>query len=209
MTPKNHEESRRTATVQGGSHGRWFEELCRIKHLRLREIAARSEAKLLPKILHDSGGVYAFWWTGDLELLRSSACNHDLVLKGPGGREVILRIDQEWLGLSTYLPVPLYVGKTASGIRKRVVQHLMLGKERILPLGGGAKKAKAPTTTCQLRAGIEHMFPSEKDTRVIVLDNIGFSFVALHGDYHAANRFYLEDMAIGLMRPPLNVDIER
>jgi hypothetical protein len=42
-----------------------------------------------------------------------------------------------------------------------------------------------------------------------VLDSVGISFVELHGDEHAANRFYLEDLAIGLMRPPLNVDIER
>ena len=53
------------------------------------------------------------------------------------------------------------------------------------------------------------MFPEERDTRSLVLDNIGLSFVKLDGDKHAANRFYLEDLAIGLMRPPLNVDIER
>lgn len=70
-------------------------------------------------------------------------------------------------------------------------------------------KAKPPTTSCQLRAGVEHLFPNEPDTRTLVLDNVGFSFVELHGDEHAANRFYLEDMVIGLMRPPLNVDIER
>jgi hypothetical protein len=85
----------------------------------------------------------------------------------------------------------------------------MLPKQRILPLNGGAKKAKPPTTSCQLRAGIEHLFPSAKDTRTIVLQNVGLSYVILGGDDNAANRFYLEDLAIGLMRPPLNVDIER
>jgi hypothetical protein len=35
------------------------------------------------------------------------------------------------------------------------------------------------------------------------------SFVTLDGDGHAANRFYLEDLAVGLMRPALNIDIER
>jgi len=53
------------------------------------------------------------------------------------------------------------------------------------------------------------MFPSETDTRTLILDNVGLSFVELDGDDHAANRFYLEDLAVGLMRPPLNVDIER
>ncbi len=197
------------ATVHGGSLGRWFEQLCRIKYVKLRSVATASGERVSPRILPNHGGVYVFWWTGDLALLKSSACNRSLALKGPGGREVVLKIDDEWLGLSTGLPVPLYVGKTVSSIRKRVGQHLMLGSPRILPLGGGARKAKAPTTSCQLRAGIEHLFPAEEDTRTIVLDRVGFSYVALDGDSNAANRFYLEDMAIGLMRPPLNVDIER
>jgi hypothetical protein len=43
----------------------------------------------------------------------------------------------------------------------------------------------------------------------LILENIGLSYVSLDGDANAANRFYLEDLAIGLMRPPFNVDIER
>jgi hypothetical protein len=31
----------------------------------------------------------------------------------------------------------------------------------------------------------------------------------LDGDRHAANRLYLEGLAIGLMRPVLNIDVER
>jgi hypothetical protein len=42
-----------------------------------------------------------------------------------------------------------------------------------------------------------------------MLDNVGLSWVELPGDEHAANRFYLEDLAVGLMRPMLNIDIER
>ena len=76
-------------------------------------------------------------------------------------------------------------------------------------MGGGPRKGRHPTTSCQLRAGIDHLFPNEADTRSMVLQNVGVSFVALPGDDNAANRFYLEDLAIGLMRPPLNVDIER
>jgi len=56
-------------------------------------------------------------------------------------------------------------------------------------------------TTCQLRAGVEHMFPDEADPRTLILENVGLAVVELDGDYHAANRFYLEDLAIGLMRP--------
>jgi hypothetical protein len=121
----------------------------------------------------------------------------------------LVELDDDWLGLSTDLPLPLYVGKNANNISKRAGQHLTLSRIRLLPLGTGAAKQARPTTSCQLRAGVEHLFPAETDTRSLILDNIGLSFVVLDGDDHAANRFYLEDLAIGLMRPPLNVDIER
>jgi cell pole-organizing protein PopZ len=42
-----------------------------------------------------------------------------------------------------------------------------------------------------------------------MLDSVGLSFVELDGDVHAVNRFYLEDLAVGLMRPLLNIDVER
>jgi hypothetical protein len=48
-----------------------------------------------------------------------------------------------------------------------------------------------------------------KHTRDLILDNVGLSWVVLDGDEQAANRFYLEDLAIGLMRPILNIDVER
>jgi len=59
------------------------------------------------------------------------------------------------------------------------------------------------------RPGIEHLFPRMPKTQDLMLDNVGLSWVALDGDDHAANRFFLEDLAIGLMRPILNVDVER
>jgi len=196
-------------SVQGGSLGRWFEQLCRLRYERLRDATSPSGERILAEGLCDRGGVYTFWWMGGAAKLRSPGCNRNLSLKGPGGRWVRLRITDDWLGLSTGLPVPLYVGKSAASIRKRLGQHLMLGSRRILPQGARAKKAKAPTTSCQVRAGIEHLFPSEDDTRTLILDNVGLSFVELHDDEHAVNRFYLEDLAIGLMRPVLNIDIER
>src|SRR5262249_22140934 len=133
----------------------------------------------------------------------------DLTLVGPGGRAVQLRVDDEWLGISTKLPIPLYAGKTADSIAKRVGLHLRLSQGRILPLGGGAKKARRPTTSCQLRAGLDNLFAHEAASRALTLDNLGLPFVELDGDPHAANRFYLEDLAIGMMRPPFNVDVER
>jgi len=187
--------------------GRWFEELCRIKHHKLRELVVSAETSLRSKLLPQDGGVYVFWWTGDLKKLYD--CNREIILAGPGGRNVKLHFNDEWFGFSAELPIPLYVGKNADSISKRVGSHLRLAQNRMLPLGGSSKKVKPPTTSCQLRAGIEHLFPDEQDSRTLILDNIGLSFVKINGDIHAANRFYLEDLAIGKMRPVFNVDIER
>ena len=72
------------STVHGGSIGRWFEELCRIRHPRLRNLVVDDATKLRPKALPRKGGVYVFWWTGDVALLCQAACNRDLTLVGPG-----------------------------------------------------------------------------------------------------------------------------
>lgn len=197
------------SSIAGGSLGRWFEQLCRIRHQELRSIVTNRNEALTPRVLPARGGVYVFWWTGDISLLSTPNCNRDLVLVGPKSRSVHLKIDDEWLGLSTSQPIPLYVGKNADSIASRVGKHLRLKDVRMLPLGGGPQKASRPTTSCQLRAGIEHLFPRCSDSRSLMLDNVGLSFVELDGDIHAGNRFYLEDLAIGLMRPPFNVDVER
>ena len=195
-------------TLQSGSLGRWFEKLCRIRHRTLRDVTVSTGTRIASGALPSDGGVYAFWWTGPLEILRDET-TRSIVLYGPGGRQVPLEFDDEWLGLSTRLPVPLYVGKTADDLAHRVGLHLKLKEPRILDLGGSAQKQKRPTTSCQLRAGVDHIFPNERDTRALILDNIGLSYVILDGDEHAAHRFYLEDLAIGMMHPPFNVDIER
>lgn len=180
----------KAGTIHGGALGRWFEELCRIKFKSLGEIAVTSGIRISPDRLPTMGGLYAFWWTGKKSILKSKKCNRFLELKGPGGAPVKLEISDEWLGIYTNLPLPLYVGKTASNISKRIGQHLRLKEKRMLPARMSIKKMKAPTTTCQLRAGLEHLFLSEKDTRTLMLDNIGLSYVILDGDENAVNRFY-------------------
>ena len=196
--------------VHGGAFGRWFEELCRIKHESLAEVVVSGQHRLKPRVLPKSGGVYAFWWTGDRAGLSPPKCNRSMELHGPGGRPIRLHIDNEWLGLSTDLPIPLYVGKNSGNIGTRVGQHLLLGNaDRVLPRGPQDKRLRGPTSSCQVRAGIEHFFPNVTDPRSLILENLGLSYVALGGDDNAANRFYLEDLAIGLMRPPFNVDVER
>jgi hypothetical protein len=197
------------STVHAGTLQRWYEALCRIRHETLRPLVHASLRSLRPGALPAAGGVYVFWWTGSLEMLDSASCNRHIELIGPGGRPVALEIDDEWLGVEAELPFPLYVGKTADSIAKRVGQHIRINDVRTTPLFEGTRKQPRPTTSCQLRAGVEHLFPQMMDTRDLILDNVGLSFIVLGGDHHAANRFYLEDLGVGLMRPPLNIDIER
>jgi hypothetical protein len=195
--------------VHAGSQLRWHEALCRIQVEKLRDITAEGGRALRPARLPQKGGVYAFWWTGSDALLASPECNRQIELHGPGGRPVLLHLDDEWLGLPTGLPIPLYVGKNADSIARRTGQHLRLNDDRITPTFDGHRKQERPTTSCQARAGLEHLFPRMENTRDLILDNVGLSWVVLDGDDHAANRFYLEDLAIGLMRPILNIDVER
>ena len=97
---------------------------------------------------------------------------------------------------------------TPEPLKTRGRSKISLGKERILQMGKRAEREKSPTTACQLRAGVDRLFPNERNTRELVLQNVGLSYVELDGDVDAANRFYLEDLAIGLMRPPFNVGVE-
>lgn len=161
-----------------------------------------TEAQMKRGALPDTGGIYAFWWTGEIDQLRRAVQETPLSFHGPGGRSVRVQFDADWLGLDAGMPIPLYVGKS-TGMRNRIGQHLKLGSKGISTIGRGAKRA------CQLRAGIDRFFPDTANTRTIVLDHVGLSYVDLDGDTHAANRFYLEDLAIGLMRPPFNMDVER
>lgn len=104
-----------------------------------------------------------FLWTGDLELLRSPACNRFVELAGPGRRPVTLHVDDEWLGLGAALPIPLYIGKAADSLAKRAGQHLRLTDLRTTPVFEGYRKQPRPTTSCQVRAGVEHLFPTLTD----------------------------------------------
>jgi len=195
--------------VHAGSQFRWHEEICRIRVHCLRDMTQRDGRSVNGATLPKNGGVYCVWWTGDLDRLRQPDCNRSIQLAGPAGRPVTLKFDDEWLGIDTGLPLPLYVGKNAASIANRVGQHLRLKSDRITPMFEGFEKQPRPTTSCQACAGVEHLFPSLENTRDLMLDNVGLSWVELPGDEHAANRFYLEDLAVGLMRPMLNIDIER
>jgi hypothetical protein len=194
------------AKVHGGILWRWLEELCRFKVSQINDLLQDPRKSLKvgePAGLPRSGGVYAFWWVEGEGFKILASRKKTRTLPGPGGAGVPIEYDDEWLGLAAKLPIPLYVGKTAEDIHKRITQHLMLSESRTV-----LYRDKARTTTCQLRAGLDRLFP-KANVLGLIRDHVAISYVKLHGPQNAANRFYLEDLAIGLMRPPLNVDIER
>src|SRR6516162_5701371 len=96
-------------SVHAGLQLRWYEELCRIRVQRIRDVVASSARALASNRLPARGGVYCFWWTGDLKLLTSSQCNRHIKLGS-----VKLHWDDNWLGIAAKLPIPLYVGKNGS-----------------------------------------------------------------------------------------------
>jgi len=152
----------------------------------------------------DKPGVYAFWWTGDRsELLGAST---HIILAGPGGREVDVHFSDWWPKTLAY-PC-LYVGKSTN-LRKRFGQHLMRGsKGRVHTIPESGRKQKAATTACQLRYGIEHIFPKEQDPLRVISKKVGFSF-AVYRPEKIAERFFKEDLLIGTWQPWFNVDSER
>lgn len=199
------------ATVHAGGLERMMEQLCRLQLTPLgAAIRPRGDAYALRPDLSAPprrGGVYTYWWVGDMKAL--AAATRSLTLHGPGGSDVEVEFDDEWMALGAGGPVPLYVGKTAKSLRKRMGQHLLLGTAGRVLTSKGRKKPKAPTTSCQVRSGVERLFPTHERPLDIIRESLGLSFVELHDEPHAANRFYLETLAIGRMRPILNLDVER
>lgn len=150
-------------------------------------------------------GVYAFWWIGDREILLSS--NRNIVLKGPGGRPVDVTYEDWWPEDLIY-PC-LYIGKSTD-IKKRFSQHIKRKSfGRLHPKPENNCKGRPATTSCQLRFGIEHIFPEDTNPLSLIFNSVGFSY---RTDFEAnaiAERFFEEDKLIGLWRPWFNIDSER
>ncbi|MBL8992186.1 MAG: hypothetical protein JNM63_02520 [Spirochaetia bacterium] len=109
---------------------------------------------------------------------------------------------------STTRYVCLYVGKSTD-IRIRFGLHLKrksLGRLHTIPKSN--RKQKPATTTCQLRHGIEHLFPDEPDPLGLIGKYVGYSFEPFGAD-EIAERFYRENLLIGTLKPWFNVDSER
>lgn len=150
-------------------------------------------------------GVYAFWWIGTkAELL---AANRHIVLKGPGEKPVDVEYRDWWPSELAY-PC-LYVGKSTN-IKTRFSLHIKRGTEgRLHQALPGNAKAKPCTTSCQLRFGIEHVFPHEPNPLKVISEKVGFSYRTDFPDNAIAERFYEEDRLVGTWRPWFNIDSER
>jgi hypothetical protein len=173
------------------------------------------------KTIPDISGLYSFWWINsnpdDIGKLYLTA-----KLKGKQmGREYEYH-DIHWKWNLDQPYICLYIGK-ATSIVNRVNQHLLLStssdewylKEftryrnktalKIVPNKNEDLLVKR-STSCQFRAGLEHLFKHSPITLDLKLKNIGFTFL---GEKDPIERFYLEDLAIGWHRPWFNVDSER
>jgi hypothetical protein len=152
----------------------------------------------------DEPGVYAFWWIDKRSKLLAASTH--IILAGPGGKEVNVKF-QDWWTKDLIYPC-LYVGKSIN-LRRRFGQHLLRGSSgRVHNIPSSGRKQKAATTSCQLRYGIEHIFPKEKKPLVLLAKSVGFSY-AVYSPEDIAERFFQENLLIGKWRPWFNVDSER
>ncbi|WP_374090322.1 hypothetical protein [Methylomicrobium lacus] len=160
---------------------------------------------ITPNKIPAGPGVYAFWWIGDRETLLTS--NRTVVLKGPNEVRVTVEYREWW---PAELPYPcLYVGKSTN-IRKRFGLHIKRKSPgRLHESHPDHHKATPNTTSCQLRWGIEHIFPNEPNPLNVILNSVGFSYRTDFFDNAIAERFFEEDRLVGTWRPWFNIDSER
>lgn len=150
-------------------------------------------------------GVYAFWWVAPRNQLL--AANRYIVLKGPKQRHVDVQYGDWWPHELLY-PC-LYVGKSTN-IKKRFSLHIKRnspGRLHHAPVRN--IKEKPRTTSCQLRFGIEHIFPGVQDPLQVIFQSVGFSYRTDFPENAIAERFFEEDRLIGAWRPWFNIDSER
>lgn len=159
----------------------------------------------------NQGGVYVFWWlnnsTDSFEPFRGQMCSRKYKLQGKkitghkgldNYHQIEIEISDSWLE-SYKGHIPIYVGKSADCMLKRIVLHLQINQT----------KYRGKSTSDQLRRGVERLFLPHPNTTDLIINHVGYSFINLHGEEDVVNRFYLEDFAIGKLKPLFNIDIER
>jgi hypothetical protein len=203
----NNEEHRSYLNIETVRNG--IQKLRTSKIKGLKDICP-NKSSITSTELPQEGGIYVFWWIGDVEEFKKKS-NRRLILSGRKKNQeqtkICIEITDEWLDILED-KICLYVGKTSS-IQNRIGKHLQLSSERLYSLDEEIFNENAKTTSGQLRRGIEELFLGEENIRTLMLENIGLSHLILDGDQNAANRFYLEDRAIGEFFPIINIDVER
>ena len=155
------------------------------------------------------GGVYVFWWRGGAHDFYNSLQNKSLHFHGPNSIALELKITLDSLKDAENGLLPLYVGKNAADIAKRIGLHLKLKTPRTVEANAVNGICERMTTSCQVRDRLDRLFPNYQDTRTLALNNLALSYVRLDGPVSFVERFFLEDLAVGILRPIFNVDSER
>jgi hypothetical protein len=154
-------------------------------------------------------GVYAFWWRASPNAFLHAMGNRTLHFHGPGGAQLSWTLTLADLKVATNGLIPLYVGKNSSDIAWRIGLHLKLKTPRTVAAGAVGGICRRMTTSCQVRDRLDRLFPQHQDTRTVTLQNLALSYVRIDGQQGFIRRFFLEDLAIGALKPAFNVDPER
>ena len=148
--------------------------------------------------LDQVAGVYAFWFQNQDRKIKTF--NRELNILGVNGN--LSRL--EWYWNLDQDQVLLYVGKTLN-VKNRIGQHLKLGTIDWISKNNNTLFKK--TTSCQLRSGMEHLAKNTGSNAIkLIEERIGFTFIPIQ---ELEIRFFVENLAIGLGKPWLNVDSER
>ena len=169
----------------------------------IQSVAKLSDSRLSK--IPTGPGLYAFWWIGDrTELLES---NRTVVLKGPN--EIRVNVEyRDWWPKDLVYPC-LYVGKSTN-LRSRFGLHIKSKSYgRLHEPHVEHHKAIPNTTSCQVRWGIEHIFPNKKDPLRLIRKSVGFLYRNDFANNAIAERFFEEDRLVGTWRPWFNIDSER
>lgn len=196
-------------------YSKWMRQLSRARDLPLRWKGkpGQSNGSCDWSVLDDPprhGGVYAIWWNAaDSVAFVKKSVGKILHFSGPQGHgEIPLKITRQHFTRHENGMIPLYVGKSFRSIAKRVGQHLCLGSARMVEQADCGRLTPRKRTSCQVRDRLDRLYPELGDTRSL-LASLRISWVELCGVKHFADRFYLEDLAVGRWRPLFNLDTER
>lgn len=150
------------------------------------------------KIVSERECIYAFWLN-----------NEDNIIRELNTKFSVLGVNQfcqdvAWNWHLNDNQILLYVGKTTN-FKKRMKKHLMLGTKHWEQNEDNTLYKKS--TACQLRAGIEKLI---QDTGLKSFDfmNERISVTCVEMD-NFIDRFFAEDLAVGMGKPWFNIDSER